>query len=213
MATCAKDVLEGARKFFSLEEAIADCQYVYGTTARLGGWRKGTDNPRNTAREILGMAAGGNRVAILFGSEDRGLSNDQIRFCNSLICIPTNPEAKSLNISQAVLVLCYELFATPLAAVESVKPRLADAEQVNSMFEEMKDVLCRIGVVKPGDPDYWLMPLRRLFGRTGLLPVEVRILRGIARQIRWIYDKAFPDGHSEDAETTAHRFDESTSDK
>jgi len=193
MATCAKDLLESAKKYFSLEEAIADCQYVYGTTARLGGWRKGMDTPRNSVKEILELAAS-NRVAILFGSEDRGLSNEQIRLCNSLISIPTNPEAKSLNISQAVLVLCYELFTAPNAAAETLKPKLADVAQVNSMFEEMKDVLCQIGVVKPGDPEYWLMPLRRLFGRTGLLPIEVKILRGIAHQIRWIYSKAFPDG-------------------
>ncbi len=191
MATCARDLLADAKKYFTLEEALEDCQYVVGTTARLGGWRKSTESPRNAAKEIL-KVAGENKVAILFGSEDRGLSNEHIRFCNSLVTIPTNPDASSLNIAMAVMVMCYELFTAPYDNSDKHLPKLAEANQVAAMFDEMNDALDKIGFMRPGATDYWMMPIRRLLGRTGLQQNEVQIMRGIFRQMRWIHSKAQP---------------------
>ena len=186
MAHGAEDILENATRYLTLGEALADIQYVIGATARLGGWREQALPPREAAEDILHIASSGNRVAILFGSEDRGLSNEHIKHCQRLISIPSSPEQRSLNLAQSVLIVAYELFLATLGKLPP-GPKLAGAGHVEAMFEDLTEALRLIDFLKPGNPDYWVMSIKRVFGRSGLSEKEVNMFRGICRQIRWIH--------------------------
>ncbi len=188
MAHGARDVLKEAQVFFDLDEALADCQMVIATTARLGGWRFPPQNPRQAAPEILALAEN-SRIAILFGAEDRGLTNDQVMYAQRFLTIPTGSEMTSLNLSQAVLAIAYELFCGKPDPGPAKRPALADQPQVHAMLDDLRDALQRIDFIRPGNPDYWMAAFRRMFGRTGLEAREVNLYRGIARQIRWMHEK------------------------
>lgn len=187
LAHGAEDILDGARRCFTLEEALDDVHYVVGTTARLGGWRQNPLTPREAAPELFALAQAENRVAILFGSEDRGLSNEAIRHCQMLISIPTSREHTSLNLAQAVLLIAYELFTCPTTARQGASPPLASHTHLEAMFAELGESLELIHFLKPGNPDYWLMAFKRLFGRVHLETREVNMFRGVCRQIRWLH--------------------------
>ena len=103
----ARGLLEKMKTYSSLAEALAPFQYIVGTTARLGGQRKEIIGPSQAARKIQSLGAQ-NRIAVLFGPENRGLSNEELRFCHCTVHIPT-VSASSLNLGQAVLILCYEI--------------------------------------------------------------------------------------------------------
>ena len=92
----------------SLAEAIGDCHLILATTARTGGWRKALQNPGEAACDVARSLSGGERVAIVFGNESRGLENSQIELCQRIVTIPTSGEASSLNLAQSVLILLYE---------------------------------------------------------------------------------------------------------
>lgn len=92
----------------SLAEAIGDCHLILATTARTGGWRKALQSPGEAACDVARSLAGGERVAIVFGNESRGLENSQIELCQRIVTIPTSGEASSLNLAQSVLILLYE---------------------------------------------------------------------------------------------------------
>jgi tRNA/rRNA methyltransferase len=186
LAHGAEDILDGARRVFTVDEALDDVQFVVGTTARLGGWRQNPVSPRNAAPELAELLDNGNKVAILFGSEDRGLSNEAIRLCQMLISIPTSREHSSLNLAQAVLLIGYELF-TCANPGKTRQPKLALHAHVEAMFDELSEALEMIHFLKPGNPDYWMMAFKRLFGRVHLETREVNMLRGVCRQIRWVH--------------------------
>lgn len=92
----------------SVQEAVAPCALVLGTTARVGGWRRALLSPPQAGRLVAASLARGERVALVFGPEDRGLNNAEISHCQQLVTIPTDPAARSLNLAQAVLLLTYE---------------------------------------------------------------------------------------------------------
>jgi tRNA/rRNA methyltransferase len=126
-----------------------------------------------------------NTVALLFGPEDMGLSNDDIRLCQLLVTIPTSRFMKSINLSHAVMILCYEIFTARMDPLETFTPRMADSAELEGMYEQIKTLLLKIGFLNPENPDYWMMHLRRFFSRTSLLSKEVKIMRGICRQLDW----------------------------
>jgi len=103
MAVHAADILNARREVATLAEAVADCAFVAGTTARGGLYRQHVKTPRELAPELLRLAANG-KVALVFGREDKGLSNDEIGLCTHLIRIPVHPDYTSLNLAQAVLL-------------------------------------------------------------------------------------------------------------
>ena len=184
MAVHAGDVLERLRRCDSLAEAIADCGLVVGTTCRGGLYRAAAVPPRHAAAGIVAATAT-NRVALLFGPEDSGLSNEDLKSCHQLLAIPTAPEYASLNLAQAVLVCAYELFlAAPEPAAEPA-PTLAAAEQVERMFQHLRAAFLSIGFLHPDNPDHIMFAFRRILGRAGLEDHDVRILLGLARQIEW----------------------------
>ncbi len=175
-----------------LATALADFNFVVGTTARLGGERQRVASPAQMARQLVSLSRG-NRIALLFGPEDRGLSNEDIRLCHLLVNIPT-AEFSSLNLAQAVMVLCYELFKSSLPEPKTAKARLATRIELDGMYEQIKDILIRINYILPQNPDYWMNKLRRFFSRLALRGGEVSIIRGICRQINWYAGKCYHDG-------------------
>ena len=193
MAThAASDVVEQMRVYDTLDEALADFNFVVGTTARLGGQRKVVSSPSNLGQKLLSVSHR-NRIAILFGPEDRGLTNLDIRFCDILVNIPT-AEFASLNLAQAVMIMCYELFRFSCSKPAEFAPRLANRHELEAMYKQLKDALIRISFINPDNPDYFLNNLRHFFSRMQLRAKEVRIVRGICRQIIWYGKKRYQDG-------------------
>jgi tRNA/rRNA methyltransferase len=183
MAAHAEDVLHSVRQTDTLGAAVADCGLVVGTTCRGGLYREAAEPPRTAAPRIVAAAAT-NRVALVFGPEDHGLSNEDLKACHQLIAIPAEPAYRSLNLAQAVMVCCYEL---RLAAVgDALTGReLARADQVDLMFEKLRTALRSIGFLHPDNPDHVMFAFRRFLGRAELEARDVQILLGLARQIEW----------------------------
>jgi tRNA/rRNA methyltransferase len=187
MAThVSKDIVDSIRHFDTLDEALADFSWIVGTTARQGSGRGPVVSPRRMAESLVAISQE-NEIALLFGPEDTGLTNDDLRFCQTVVTIPTMG-FKSLNLSHAVMIICYELFIAGM--VEEAKPmgKMAGSRELEAMYVKLKAVLQAIGFLNPENPDYWMMHIRRLFARTTLQAREVKILRGICRQIEWYGD-------------------------
>jgi tRNA/rRNA methyltransferase len=186
MAVHAREVLDMMQVHSSLRAAVAECGLVVGTTCRPGLYRDGALTPRALAPHIL-AAAEANRVALVFGPEDSGLTNEDLRFCHRLATIPTDSAYSSLNVAQAVLLCCYELFIVAQAEEEVSSPSrpLAMAERQELMYEKLKRALLKVGFLHGDNPDHIMFALRRILGRAGLEDRDVRILLGMARQIEW----------------------------
>ena len=187
MATHAGDVLGNARMYPTLREAVADAQYVIGTTARDRRFRT-LLTPVQMAEKVLSLVPA-NRVAIVFGREDSGLTNDELELCDDAVSIPASSEMMSLNIAQAVMIIAYELFCRaesqgPAAAGD----RLAPSGQQQEMYDHLRTLLVDIGFLNPHNPDIALGKIKRLLTRAGLTAKDVRLLRGIVRQLQWYVD-------------------------
>ena len=177
-------VLTGMDIYKDLRESLAPFQYLIGTTARIGASRPALASPRSLARKLIPISRD-NLVAILFGPEDRGLSNDQLRFCHTIATVPT-ASFSSLNLAQAVMIVCYELFlATEKTDKGAPIPRLANSFELEGMYDHLRAMLSKIGFLDPQNPEHWLLNIRRFLARVPLRAREVRIIRGICRQMDW----------------------------
>jgi tRNA/rRNA methyltransferase len=181
------DLIEEMGVCDDLTEALAPFQYVAGTTARTGSQRPALTDPRNFAEGLIALSQA-NEVAVLFGPEDRGLSNEQLRLCHTIVTIPTAQFA-SLNLAQAVMIVCYELWMAAEEKVPAPAPRLADIFELEGMYAHLSQVLQRIGFINPQNPEHWMLNIRRFLSRLPLRAREVRIIRGICRQIDWYTDR------------------------
>ncbi|MSQ47366.1 MAG: RNA methyltransferase [Deltaproteobacteria bacterium] len=184
MAVHAREILDAMQLYPSLHAAVADCGLVIGTTCRPGLYREHAV-PLRTLAPTLVAAAATNRVALVFGPEDSGLSNEDLRYCHQLLTIPTNATYTSLNLAQAVVLCCSEIFLTAQSESASLAPALAVADRQEMMYEKLKHALLRIGFLHKDNPEHIMLALRRFFGRAGLEERDVRILLGLARQIEW----------------------------
>jgi tRNA/rRNA methyltransferase len=185
MAVHAGDVLASARTVDSLVEAVADCGLVVGTTCRGGLYRCAADPPRAIAPEILACASNG-PVALVFGPEDHGLTNADLKYCQRLITIPTTEEYPSLNLAQAVLLCCYEIREEAWSGREMPQREpLARAADVEFALDRLQASLLSIGFLNRDNPEHIMFAFRRVFGRAGLEERDVQILLGLARQIEW----------------------------
>jgi tRNA/rRNA methyltransferase len=182
----AADVLDQIQYIERLDEALGGFHYIVGTTARLGKARGPFISPRAAAQNIADISQK-NKVALLFGPEDTGLANEELRLCQAVVTIPTSREFTSLNLSHAVMILCYEIFTASSAAAAGAQatPRLARSEELEGMYGQIKTLLADIEFINPENPDYWMMHLRRFFARSALLSREVGIVRGVCRQLQW----------------------------
>jgi tRNA/rRNA methyltransferase len=184
MATgTSADIVEEMEYHTDLREALGPFEYVVGTTARTGSHRPAMTDPRRLAGDLISVAEN-NRAAILFGPEDRGLSNEHLRYCQTIVTIPTASFA-SLNLAQAVMVVCYELFLASATPSTDSLPRLANRFELEGMYQHLGDVLMKIGFINPQNPEHWMLNVRRFLSRLPLRAREVRIVRGVCRQIDW----------------------------
>ena len=198
MATHAcVDFIGEQHVYLDLQTALAPFHYVFGTTARLGGEREKVLTPPTAAQKIIPMLSN-NKVALVFGSEDRGLENTEIRLCHELIHIPT-ADFSSVNLAQAVMILCYECFTTLREQTTSASffPRMATHTELAGLYNELTPLLTKIHYVNPENPDYWMNKVRHFLHRMKLQAVEVSILRGICRQMNWYVEKRYEDGKQE----------------
>ena len=185
-ASGADDVLARARVVASLSEAIEDCGFVVGASARLRSLSWPTVDPRTCARTVCEQAAD-SRVALVLGPEHSGLTNEDLGRCHQLVHIPANPEYSSLNLAMAVQVLCYELRmaqdeasgVADAAEKEAREAPLATADELDGFHRQMEAMLADVGFLKPDHPRQLKLRLRRIFHRSRLDQTEINILRGM----------------------------------
>ena len=183
-AVSARDLLESARLFPTLSAALADCPLSVATTRRHGKYRQEIFAPE----EITGMLRrqlGTNRAALVFGREDSGLTTEEVSLCRWQATIPTAADYGSLNLAQAVLLFCYELFKGGGGDQPAAFRELASSALTESMFAQMERTLLRIGFLNPENPAHLMRTFRRIFARAELDEREVAVLRGMLSQIDW----------------------------
>ena len=184
-AAQAVDVLDAAQVFDSLEDAVADCGLVAGTSARA----RRVPWPTDTAAQFAERAAahGGERpVAVLFGREASGLTNEELQRCRVHVVIPADDAYASLNLAMSVQVVCYELrkaFFKADAPGPAWDRELASAADVEGFHDHLEAVLRLIDFHDPAAPRQSLTRLRRLFARVDMDETEVAMLRGILTHV------------------------------
>ena len=183
-ATGALDILGRAQIHTTLIEALNDCDAAFALTARARGWGPQMLPAREGAREVIGRAVGG-PVALVFGNETAGLTNEETLACQMLIRIPANPVHSSLNLAQAVQVMTYELRmasadAQALASDDPNPIRFpATVADLEGLYAHLDEAGLASGFLNPGDPKKLRERWRRLFSRVRLEREEVNILRGL----------------------------------
>ena len=180
----ASGLIEEIRYFDQLDSALAQFNYIVGTTARWGNTnlKRSTVTPRKMAEQLVAISYR-NEVALLFGPEDRGLTNNELRYCDLLVTIPTSGELRSINLSHAVMLLCYEIFVAENDSIGTFSPRLATSKEKEDMFDHLKEIFIKINFINPENPEYWMTSIKNFFSRTKLCSKDVKIIRGICRQI------------------------------
>jgi tRNA (cytidine32/uridine32-2'-O)-methyltransferase len=180
-ASGAEDILSAARVTPSLADALQDCHYVAGASARARTIDWPTMTPRECARRLVSEGTRGT-VAAVFGPEKSGLTNEDLDRCHALVTIPADPAFSSLNLAMAVQILCYELRMTKLngstAEPERTVP-LASGEELEYFYAHLEQVLTASGFLDPDNPRLLMRRLRRLFVRAAPDQNEINILRGI----------------------------------
>jgi len=185
MAVHATDILSSREEFATFEEAVADCVAVVGTTARGGLYRQHVKAPRDCAADILSLAATG-PVALVFGREDKGLLNEEVAQCTHLVRIPVDEGYTSINLSQAVLVLCYELFtASGRYQPPSEKAPPAPQAQKMQLMKNWSNMLVEIGFMEPVQADHFMQGFHRVFSRGVVTKDDAALMLGVARQAIW----------------------------
>lgn len=179
----AADIVNNMEIFEDLQTALAPFQYTVGATARVGSRRPTIPDPKNLAGQLIGISQK-NSVALVFGPEDTGLTNADLALCQAVVTIPT-ADFSSLNLAQATMVLCYELFVASQDHGPPFVPRLAGRQELEAMYEQLKTTFVNIDFIHPDNPDYWMQHIRRFFSKMPLRARDVRMIRGICRQIEW----------------------------
>ena len=210
MAVHAQDVLDNAVIAPDLPTALGNCQRAIATTARSRAIPTDLETPKQALPWLIEDNLD---TALIFGPEDRGLSNQELSYGQRFICIPSNPEYPSLNLAQAVSVCAYELYQEHLAKQNSVSspPKIdnsaayvnllsnssqgvssegvssdsAPAEAVEAYYKDLESLLLEIGYLYPHTAAARMLKWRRLYNRANLKPEEVSMLRGMLRQIKW----------------------------
>lgn len=184
MAVKATDLLENAKNFNTLQDALHDCMTAFGTTRRFGKYREDMLLPDEAAEMMLPLS-GDDPVALVFGREDKGLLTAELDLCQRFLTIPTDKALPSMNLAQAVALCLYELRRAQgrLQGATSGRKSLAGVKNMEDMYTHMEDSLSRCGFLNPQNPDHIMRAFRRIFGRAGLNDREVRILHGLWSQI------------------------------
>jgi tRNA/rRNA methyltransferase len=184
LAVKAASVLESAKTYSSLNDALADCAVCFGTTRRFGQYRDRFKYP-DEAAQILIPIARQQTSALVFGREDKGLLTAELDLCQHLITIPTSDELPSMNLAQSVVLCLYEVNKVrgEIDGCQHDLQSLAVNAELESMFQHMKQSMTNIGYLNQDNPDHILRTFRKIFGRSELNSREVNILRGLFNQI------------------------------
>ncbi len=191
-AAGADDILSNAVVCDSLEQALQGCVAVVASTARPRTISHAVFTPREYAPKLYEMVKKG-PVALVFGRESSGLSNEELEYCNVILQIPTNPEFSSLNVASAVQILCYEFIQllqledadkTDAGSDDKEKTRLATADEMNYFYDHLEQGMVDVGFLNPEQPRKLLRRLKSLFNRAHLDENEVSILRGFLAAVQ-----------------------------
>ncbi len=191
MASGAGRLLDEAQLHDDLDAAIADCNYVFATTARHRGLTKPVYSPERAMEKAREMIAEGQKVAVLFGPERAGLENDDVARANAIISVPVNPEFASLNLAQCVLLTSYEWQRQTAEVVaermEMAKTEFAEGIEVTKLGDHFEERLEEAGFFFPDHKaDSMKLNLRNMWSRMGLTKADVQTLHGVLRQmVRW----------------------------
>jgi tRNA/rRNA methyltransferase len=187
----AASLIENMEIHQDLASALAQFNVVIGTTTRHGRQRRPPNTPRETVKNLIPLMTE-NRIAIVFGPEHRGLTNDDLKFCQFTSTIPTSDFA-SLNLAQAVAIFCYEIYHGLLydeIESRSFVPKQATSFELEGMYEHLEELLTKIDFLKKNSAqdDYWMNSIRKFLSRLGMQSREVKMIRGFCRQFLW-YDE------------------------
>ncbi|WP_455807830.1 tRNA (cytosine(32)/uridine(32)-2'-O)-methyltransferase TrmJ [Pseudomonas koreensis] len=187
-ASGATDILEGAQVVATLEEALVGCRLVLGTSARDRSLPWPMLDPRASGEKVIEQAGDGAKVALVFGREHAGLTNEELQRCHFHVHIPSDPAFSSLNLAAAVQVLSYEVRVAWLTAAEqgeTSRPasahsaELATMDEMEGFYTHLEATLVAIGFLDPEKPRHLMARLRRLYGRSEVERSELSILRGV----------------------------------
>lgn len=188
MAVHALDILEAAQQVATLPEALLGCTRAIATTARVRTLATGLEDPRTTLPWLLEEPG----AALIFGPEYRGLSNEELNYAQRFVRIPSSPNYPSLNLAQAVAICCYELFQCSQHSTSRIPEVTGDSAPLNVLegyYQQLEDVLLKIGYLYPHTSASRMQKFRQIFNRTQLENAEVAMLRGILTQIKWALSK------------------------
>ena len=183
LASGAEDILERAEEFQNLREAISEMGCVVGMTSRVGKERSPLLTPRELVEELIPISEK-NSIGLVFGSEKEGLTNEELSLCHFYVRIPSVDSFPSLNLAQAVMGLCYELFQSATTIQKQTGP-LASSDHLERMFEHMERTLVAIEFLDAKQPERIMRVLRKIFGRSQMDEREVQIFRGIWSKVDW----------------------------
>ncbi len=184
------DLLEKIEVYETLAEALSSFTWVVGTSARQGRKRSSISTPRQIARDIVPLLKS-NQIAVLFGPEDRGLTNDDLKYCNQISTIPT-ADFSSLNLAQAVAILCYEIYTCLREEADKkltrYAPKRVETKELEATYAQVEKVLRSLALLKETDLNSWMHNVRKFLGRIGLRAKEAKVIRGFCRQL-FLYDQ------------------------
>ncbi len=181
MAVHAADVLEAAQIVDSIPEALNGCERAIATAVRSRSESVPLEHPRTALPWLLDVPS-----ALLFGAEERGLSNEELKYAQRLVYIPASSDYVSLNLAQAVAICCYELYQSQSSLpVSSASNSAISLDTLEGYYQHLETVLLKIGYLQPQTAPSRMEKFRRLFNRSQLSHEEVTMLRGILRQVEW----------------------------
>jgi tRNA/rRNA methyltransferase len=197
LSTHGETILDRCRVVTDFADAVADCVLVAGTSARTGGpfRRQSVGAPDEVMPNVIAALAGG-PAALVFGPESSGLTNAEVARCHHLIHIPADPAYPALNLAQAVAVCLYEVRRAGVRAAAPAVAREAPAlfADQERMFEKLRVALEAVHFLYGERADALMHGLRHLIGRAGPTAMEVNLLLGLARQLRWFVEHEKPSG-------------------
>ncbi len=188
----AEDVLEGAELAGDLASALQGCVKAWATTRRRGRFRGAFLDVRAAAAETAALARAGGETAWVFGPESRGLANPEVALCSARVTIATSPAQPSLNLAQAVAVCAYETRAAWLADAAPAAAREAPLADREAFYRHLERALGAAGFLLPHTARARMAALKSVFERARLTSRELRLLRGMARQVEWAGRHAAP---------------------
>lgn len=189
MALKAEVLLDNAKVYKNLKEALENFNIAIGTTVRHGKYRKDFFTPDKIS-EFIYERYNENKIALVFGREDSGLSTDDLDLCQHFITIPTDEKFTSMNLSHSVTVILYEISKIVNKDSFNIKrKKLAVNSEIENLYEHMKKTMSEIEFLDPQNPDHIMRTFRKIYGRSELDKREVSILHGLMSKIEWFKNK------------------------